>query len=88
MYSDRSYQLRKEEYNYLLPVLGKQTGKRNLFEQGDRCYFIGNTEELDDMLRRLTGLYDYWDELNPTVIYRCGFEGSIYPFRDFIKVPK
>lgn len=76
-YSAKSFQLTKEEYNYLLPVL-----KNKLTQSGDRYYFISNNlEDLTDMLNRLKGLYDNYDELKNMVSYKCSMEGSLEPFR-------
>lgn len=80
MYSAKGYQLRKEEYNYLLPVL-----KTKMFESGDRRYFTGSFEDLEDMLNRLKGLYDNYDELGSMVAYNCSKEGSIASFREKMK---
>lgn len=48
----KSYRLTKEEYNYLLPVL-----KEKLLVSSNKHKFIGNSEELEDMINRLKGLY-------------------------------
>lgn len=78
MYSAQSYQLTKEEFNYLLPVLRKK-----LSQSGDRYYFISdNIDDLTDMLNRLKGLYDNYEELKNMVAYKCSKEGSLKPFRD------
>ncbi len=77
MYSAKSFQLTKEEFNYLLPVL-----KDKLLVSGDRHYFISdNIDGLTDMLNRLKGLYDNYDELKNMVGYKCSVEGSLNPFR-------
>jgi hypothetical protein len=80
MYSAKSFQLHKDEFNYLLPVL-----KRKLHESGDRCYFISdNIEDLTDILNRLKGLYNYYDELQNMVAYKCSKDGSLNPFRESV----
>lgn len=76
MYSLKSYALKKDEYNYLLPVL-----KGNLNNSTNGYYFVGDADELDDMLPRLKGLYDYYDEYNPIIHYNCFKNGSLEPFR-------
>jgi hypothetical protein len=81
MYSAKGYQLRKEEYNYLLPVL-----RTKMLASGDRYYFTGSSEDLEDMLNRLKGLYDNYDELGSLVGYNCMKEGSLAPFRNAIGV--
>ena len=49
MYSAKSFQLTKDEFNYLLPVL-----KNKLHQSGDRCYFTANNiDDLRDILNRL-----------------------------------
>jgi hypothetical protein len=59
MYSAKSFQLTKDEFNYLLPVL-----RNKLLVLGDRYYFNSNNiDDLTDMLNRLKGLYDNYDEL-------------------------
>jgi len=82
MYSLKSYPLTKEEYNYLLPVL-----RDKLLYKGeiDRHYFCGDGDELDDMLGRLKGLYDYLDDYNATINYKCFKSGSLETFRNEIK---
>lgn len=77
MYSCKSYKLTKAEYSYLLPVL-----KKHLLNTGRGYYFCGDMDALDDMLSRLKGLYDHFDEYNPFINYLC-FEGaSLQPFRE------
>ncbi len=78
MYSAKSYQLTKDEFNYLLPVLRKK-----LLQRVDRCYFIAdNINDLTDMLNRLKGLYGYYEELKNMVVYKCSKEGSLNCFRE------
>ena len=78
MYSLKSYKLLKKEYNYLLPVL-----RKNLINSNDKYYFCGNSDELCDMISRLKGLYDHFDEnWNLTINYKCFEYGSLNPFRE------
>lgn len=80
MYSAKSYQLTKSEFNYLLPVLRKK-----LLQRGNECYFIADDiEDLTDMLNRLKGLYDNYDELKSMVAYKCSKDGNLKPFRDLM----
>lgn len=80
MYSAKSFQLTKEEFNYLLPVL-----KNKLHQSGSNYYFIANNiEDLSDMLNRLKGHYDNYDELKNMVEYHCAKSGSLNPFRKSI----
>ena len=82
MYSAQSFQLTKDEFNYLLPVL-----KSKMWESGDRCYFISNNiDDLTDMLNRLKGHYDNYDELKNIVDYNCSKNGSLNPFRESMGV--
>jgi hypothetical protein len=81
MYSSKSYSLIKEEFNYLLPVL-----RNKLFNRGDRYYFNGSSDDLTDMLNRLKGLYDNYDDLKNMISYKCFIECSINPFRSSINV--
>ena len=77
MYSAKSFQLTKDEFNYLLPVL-----RNKLLVLGDRYYFNSNNiDDLTDMLNRLKGLYDNYDELKNMVDYKCSVEGSLNSFR-------
>lgn len=77
MYSAKSFQLTKEEFNYLLPIL-----RNKLHQLSDICYFIAdNIDDLTDMLNRLKGYYDNYDELNNMVSYYCLKDGNINPFR-------
>ena len=80
MYSAKSFQLTKDEFNYLLPVL-----KKKLHQSGDKYYFVADdTEDLRDMLNRLKGYYDNYDELKKMVVYNCTKNGSLKPFRESI----
>lgn len=82
MYSAKSFQLTKDEFNYLFPVL-----KNKLHQSGDRCYFISNNiDDLTDMLNRLKGHYDNYDELKNMVGYHCSKNGSLNPFRESMGV--
>lgn len=81
MYSLKSYRLLKEEYNYLLPVL-----RKNLSNSGVNYYFCGDTYELHDMLSRLKGLYNYFDNYNEIIDHKCFISGNIEPFRNEIKI--
>ena len=59
MYSAKSFQLTKDEFNYLLPAL-----RNKLHQSGDRCYFISNNiDDLTDMLNRLKAHYNNYDDL-------------------------
>lgn len=81
-YSSKSYQLTKDEFNYLLSVL-----REKLLQSGDRFYFISdNIDDLTDMLNRLKGLYNNYDELKNMVAYKCSKEGSLNIFRDSMNV--
>jgi hypothetical protein len=76
MYSSKSYQLIKNEYNYLLPVL-----RNKLSYSNGKYYFVGSSDDLSDMLDRLKGLYDNYDELNRMITYECFKDGSLNQFR-------
>ena len=77
MYSAKSYRLTKDEYNYLLPVL-----RSKMLNSNDDYHFIGDTEDLEDMLNRLRGLYGHFEEHNPTITYNCGKNGNLEAFRN------
>lgn len=82
MYSTKSYKLTTEEFNYLLPVL-----RRSLLSREDgRHYFIGTVEDLEDMLNRLKGWYDYYTDLDSTMIYKCSRDGNLDPFRQVVLI--
>ena len=81
MYSAKGYQLTKEEYNYLLPVLRKK-----LLSSNEKHYFVGSSDDLDDMLDRLKGLYNNYDERGSMISYRCFEKGSLNPFRNELKL--
>ncbi len=76
MYSAKSYELTVNEYNYLLAPLRKK-----LSYQNDKYYFIGNSNDLDDMLDRLKGFYDCYIELSNTIKYKCFINGNLIEFR-------
>ena len=82
MYSAKSFQLTKDEFNYLLPAL-----RNKLHQSGNRCCFIANNiDDLTDMLNRLKGHYDNYDELKNMVAYYCSKNGSLNPFRESMGV--
>lgn len=82
MYSAKSFRLTKDEFNYLLPIL-----RNKLLQSGDIFYFIADTiDALTDMLNRLKGYYDNYDDLKNMVDYRCSTKGSLNPFRESIGV--
>lgn len=81
MYSSKSYRLTKIEFDYLLPVL-----RNKLFNRGDRYYFNDSMDDLTDMLNRLKGLYDNYDDLKNMISYKCFIQCSINPFRSSINV--
>lgn len=80
MYSVKSYMLTKDEFNYLLPVLRKKLNRAN-----GKHYFVGDSEDLDDMLNRLSGLYDYYHGIDSKIVYKCFAQGSLKPFRNFVR---
>lgn len=56
----KSVPLTKDEYNYLLPVLKKYLLERRGVPElngGSTYHFIGDNDQIDDMRRRLEGLY-------------------------------
>jgi hypothetical protein len=85
MYSAKSFQLHEDEFNYLLPAI-----RPKLLQKGDRYYFISyGIDCLDDMLCRLKGLYEnYDDELPNMCVYYCSKEGTINYFRKSINNSK
>lgn len=82
MYSAKSYKLTVDEYNYLLPVL-----RVKLLYSNGMHFFIGTSDELSDMLNRLKGLYDMYDELNSMTGYKCFINANLKPFRDQMILP-
>lgn len=82
MYSDKSYELTKSEFDYLLPAIRKKLNSR-----GNKYYFTGSLEDLRDMLSRLQGLYGSFDEdmPNPALVSKCAKAGSIELFRKAVK---
>lgn len=84
MYSSKSFQLTKKEFDYLLPVL-----RNKLLQSKDQYYFISNNiDDLTDMLNRLKGLYDNYDELKNMVDYYCSKNGNLNPFRESMRLSK
>lgn len=79
MYSLKSYRLTTDEYNYLLPVLRKKLSSLN-----NNYYFCGNGDDLDDMLSRLKGLYNYFDSYSSIINYKCFVNNSLEPFRNLM----
>ncbi len=82
MYSAKSFQLTKDEFNYLLPAI-----RHKLNQSGDRyCFIANNIDDLTDMLNRLKGYYNNFDEIKNMVDYRCSISRSLNPFRTSIGV--
>lgn len=81
MYSLKSYRITKEEFDYLLSVL-----RNKLTTSGNSYYFIGSTDDLEDMLNRLKGMYGNYDDLKNMISYKCFIKCSINPFRISINV--
>lgn len=78
MYSQKSFQINKNEFNYLLPVL-----KNKLRQSGNRYYFISNNiDDLIEMLDRLKGYYNYYDVIENMIIYNCIINSSLNSFRE------
>jgi hypothetical protein len=76
--------LTKDEYSYLLPVHSV-----NLSVSNDNYYFNGDSDALADMLSRLKGLYNCFDDYDaPVVNYECFSAGSLKPFRDKMALMK
>jgi hypothetical protein len=84
MYSAKSYRLTKEEYNYL----NVSALEKKLNENNDKFYVTCLSDELEDMLRRLKGLYDNFDKNFPNsmLIYKCFKMGSINLFRESLNL--
>lgn len=80
MYSDRTYKLTKDEYNYLLPTI---YNKYLLSYPELETYYIFGLD-LEDILNRLKGLYNYYSELPSILSYKCFTKYSLKEFRDFI----
>ena len=82
-YSLKTYRLEKNEFNYLLPVLHKK-----LLEKGDSntYYFCGDGDDLDDMLSRLKGLYNYYHDYNQIINYKCFKNSNLDEFRNEMKM--
>lgn len=83
MYSANGFQLTKDEFNYLIPALGI---KRLLASQGRYYLITSNIEELEDILMRLGGLYNNYNDLANMVSYYCSKERSLNPYRRSINV--
>ncbi len=77
MYSAKSYKLTKAEHDYLLPVLRSKLSSWN-----DDYRFCGDSDDLEDMLSRLKGLYGYFDSYNPIIDYKYFRDGSLVHFRN------
>lgn len=80
MYSAKSFLITEKEFNYLLPVL-----RRKMSQTGDRFSIIAdNIDDLTDILNRLKGLYDYYNDLHSMTAYYCSKIGSLNYFRDLV----
>jgi len=77
MYSAKSYEILKKEYNYLLPIL-----RSKLLQRNNKYYFVGTADELTYMLNIIKALYDYYIEIKSIIVYKCFKEGSICLFRN------
>ena len=83
-YSAKAFRLKEDEFNYLLPVLRTKLIQRNGLKWFS--FISDNLEDLEDMLNRLKGLYDFYDELPKMTIYNCSKNGSLSPFRDLLNI--
>lgn len=82
MYSAASFSLTKSEYDYLLPALRKA-----LYQSGDGYFYISySIDSLGDMLNRLKGLYDNYDDIKAVIVYNCSKNKSLTPFRESIGI--
>jgi hypothetical protein len=80
MYSAKSFELTKDEFNYLLPVL-----RNKLIQSDDKYYIISNDiNDLSDIINRLKGVYNPLFELNAMVVYKCSTLNNISFFRDTV----
>ena len=88
MYGTRSFQLTKNEFDYVLPVYySSLTLRKKLYQSSDRYYFIGDSDDLEDLLYRLKGVYENDDDgLKNMVSYHCFVERSLNPFRESMGV--
>ena len=82
MYSGKSYRLKEEEFNYLISV---PSMRKHLGMNGNSFYFVGNYEDLSDMLDRLKGFYNYYNEIKRMSVYRCSVDRSLEDFRKEVK---
>ena len=82
MYSEHSIEITQSEFNYLLPPL-----RAKLHQSNNKYFFCSNNlEDTEDMLNRLKGLYDNYDELKSMVAYYCSKNRTLKPFRDSINI--
>ena len=81
MYSVSSYKLTKDEYNYLLPAIGRN--KVSYHGNTDEHFLIVDLDGLEDVLERLKGLYDYYRDLPTMICYKCFKGKSLSTFREF-----
>lgn len=90
-YGTKSYQLTKQEYNYLLPIFGLSSGKSKLGSRhgryGDEYYIIANgLSDIEDILSRLQGVYDSFEEDLPSSISRATLnDGDFNAFRSHMR---
>ena len=67
--------------------MGLQLVKKKLYESSDKYYFIGDGDDLDDLLYRLKGVYENYNEgLKNMVSYHCFVKHSLNPFRESMGV--
>lgn len=82
MYSAKAFRLTTDEYNYLLPAMKHKLLQRCFASDENECSVIANgIDDVADILNRLKGLYDNYDELGNMIAYRCFVVGSFIPFR-------
>lgn len=83
-YSAKAFRLKEDEYNYLLPALRTKLIQRDGLKWFS--FISDNLEDLEDMLNRLKGLYDFYNDLPKMTIYNCSKNGSLFPFRDLLNI--
>jgi len=80
-YSVRAVRLEEQEYNYLLPALRNKIG----YSGGQHFVIVDDTEELEGVMTRLTGLYDRFEDLPDRLVWDCFKGRTLEPFREAVR---
>ena len=80
-YAQRSIIIGKEDFNYLLPAI-----RHKLSRRGGNMYYltIDDAKDLQYELQRLSGLYDFYDDIPYKVVRKVFESRTLDAFLDYV----